>query len=59
MSKMRKLIVLTIIGLAVLVVLDNAQVEEQTRSQELVESVVKSTGHHIASTEVMKERKDT
>lgn len=59
MSKMRKLIVLTMIGLAALVVLDNAQVEDQTQSEEVVESVVKPTGKHMASTEVVTERKNT
>ena len=50
MSKMRKLIVLTIIGLAVLVVLDNAQVEEQTQSLRETTNEMESSSENIDAT---------
>ncbi len=43
MRIMRKLVVLTIIGLSVLVVLDNAQANEQIQSQKFAGEVTESS----------------
>jgi len=43
MHKMRKLVVLTIIGLSVLVVLDNAEANEQIQSQKFAGEVTESS----------------